>query len=68
MFQKSRNISDTNVEAQPLWEYPGTAQSEPIPVAEVDFLNTPKNISSHGTRFGLIHIITQQVVTHMLFQ
>lgn len=39
LYQTSSNISDEAVEPQPLWEYPGYAQSETIEVAEVNIEN-----------------------------
>ncbi|XP_018575753.1 protein arginine N-methyltransferase 7 [Anoplophora glabripennis] len=40
----SSNISDDKVEAQPLWEYPGTALSEEMVIAEIDLVNTPESL------------------------
>ncbi|XP_012284304.1 protein arginine N-methyltransferase 7 [Orussus abietinus] len=40
LVQKSSDISDAPVEAQPLWEYPGRALSLPFKLWEVDFYDS----------------------------
>uniref|UniRef100_A0AAR5PHY3 Protein arginine N-methyltransferase n=1 Tax=Dendroctonus ponderosae TaxID=77166 RepID=A0AAR5PHY3_DENPD len=43
LILESSNISDDNVEAQPLWEYPATALSQEVQIAEINLLSKHKN-------------------------
>lgn len=35
--QSSSDLADALIEAQPLWEYPGRALTQPLPVLTIDF-------------------------------
>ncbi|CAH1119806.1 unnamed protein product [Phaedon cochleariae] len=39
LIEESSNVSDDNLEAQPLWEYPGYALSTEIEIATIDLTN-----------------------------
>ncbi|CAH1124850.1 unnamed protein product [Ceutorhynchus assimilis] len=44
LIQESSNISDDDVEAQPLWEYPAVALSNEVIIAEIDLLTEHRSI------------------------
>lgn len=46
-------MSDENVEAQPLWEYPGKAVSEPVLLARVALFDEPHGASTHQGSFNI---------------
>ncbi|XP_023027368.2 arginine methyltransferase 7 [Leptinotarsa decemlineata] len=53
LIEESCKISDDNVEAQPLWEYPGRALSSVADIAEIDLINIPEESLEHR---GIFHI------------
>ncbi|KAJ8943825.1 hypothetical protein NQ318_020897 [Aromia moschata] len=42
LIEDSSNISDDNVEAQPLWEYPGIALTKETEIVSLDLVNVPE--------------------------
>ncbi|EEZ99615.1 protein arginine N-methyltransferase 7 isoform X2 [Tribolium castaneum] len=63
LIETSSNISDDNVEAQPLWEYPGIALSKPVDIITIDSNSVPEKVvelsgvfeidSRHGSCNGI---------------
>ncbi|KAJ8928652.1 hypothetical protein NQ314_018746 [Rhamnusium bicolor] len=53
IFKESSNISDDNVEAQPLWEYPGIALSNEIEIASLDLKDIPETLLECNGSFQL---------------
>ncbi|CAH1994858.1 unnamed protein product [Acanthoscelides obtectus] len=50
LIEASRNLSDENVEPQPLWEYPGVALSGIEEMIDLDLMNVPtKTYLKNGT-------------------
>ncbi|XP_056630627.1 protein arginine N-methyltransferase 7 [Diorhabda sublineata] len=53
LIQTSSNISDDNVEAQPLWEYPGYALSPVQELASISIVDPPENVETYKGTFDL---------------
>ncbi|KAJ3662367.1 hypothetical protein Zmor_006721 [Zophobas morio] len=53
LIQTSSNISDDNVEAQPLWEYPGIALSKTLEIITIDLTSIPEKVIERSGQFDI---------------